>query len=102
MWTDVPASVLGLAAVNHLGDLVLLIGLPILMAGVLIVWIGLTLHGARPPKHPDRMHGAPAIRGPFRGGFFEGPPVGPIHQGESSGESEPEERRTEPTTSPPP
>ncbi|HEX2315225.1 MAG TPA: hypothetical protein VHJ17_15890 [Thermomonospora sp.] len=49
---------------------------PILVALALATWVTLTVRAARRRvKHPERIRGSSAHRGPVQGGVLEGDPV---------------------------
>ncbi|MFB4317425.1 hypothetical protein [Actinomadura sp. 21ATH] len=63
-----------LADASPVGDNILLIIGPIVVAVALAVWLGLTVLASRRKVRPEKIRGGSAHRGPVQGGVIEGDP----------------------------
>jgi hypothetical protein len=63
-----------LADTSPVGDNILLIVGPVVIALALVTWLVLTLHASRKRVRADRLRGGETHRGPVQGGVIEGDP----------------------------
>jgi hypothetical protein len=64
-----------LADASPIGDNILLIIGPLVIALALIFWVGITAYAARKRVHSERIRGQSAHRGVVQGGVIEGSPA---------------------------